>query len=144
MKSETVDPVSKHEIFLSYATADKQLADKISRALESVAQEVWVDSEDIRYADNWRDAVFPAIERAPAVLFITSQASIVSENCLGELRYAELLGKRIIPVVGEKIEQVPDALKDRVRRDFRDTSNFDAEVLRLIRDVTSLNFHLTN
>jgi hypothetical protein len=137
MNSQTGDPVTKREIFLSYASADKGLSDKLSRALENNGQEVWVDTEDIRYAENWRDAVFPAIERAPAVLFITSRASLESENCLEELKYAESLGKRIIPIVAERVEELPKVLKDRVRRDFRDAELFDEELLRLVQDVTS-------
>ncbi len=137
LKSQSGDRNTKREIFLSYATADKELADKLSRGLESTGQDVWVDNQDIRYAENWRDAVFPAIERAPAFLFVTSRASLKSENCLEELKYAESLGKRIIPIVAEQVEELPVVLMDRVRRDFRNAEIFDEELLRLIRDVTS-------
>lgn len=127
------------EVFISYAVANRDLAMRIHKALESAGQSVWIDSDDIRYADNWKDAVLPAIEQATVILFITSKASIVSKNCLEELEYAELMGKRIIPIVAERVdsELVPDNLRERVRRDFRDPENFHNELLKLIQDITS-------
>ncbi len=127
------------EVFISYAVADQDLAMRIHEALESAGQFVWIDNEDIRYADNWKDAVLPAIEQAPVILFITSKASTSSKNCLEELEYAELMGKRIIPLVAERVEAdlVPDTLRERVRRDFRDPNNFHSELLKLIQDITS-------
>lgn len=136
-KEQVADSAAKGEIFISYTVADRELADRLHQALESAGQAVWIDTDDIRYADNWKDAVFPAIERAPAILFVTSRASVSSENCLEELKYAELLGKRIIPIVAERVEELPDALKGRVRRDFRAAEGFDEELLRLIADITS-------
>ena len=127
------------EVFISYAVANRDLAMRIHEALESAGQSVWIDSEDIRYAENWKEAVLPAIDRAPVILFITSKASTSSKNCLDELEYAVKLGKRIIPVVAERVDAdaVPDALRERVRRDFRDPENFHDELLKLIQDITS-------
>lgn len=79
------------EIFVSYAIADKALAGRVSQALKNAGHDTWVDIENIRYADHWQDAIFPAIARAPAVLFICSKASFESRNCREELSYAESL-----------------------------------------------------
>ena len=75
----------------------------------------------------------PAIERATVILFITSKASIASKNCLEELEYAELLGKKIIPIAAERVDAVPDTLKEKVRRDSRNPENFHDELLKLIQ-----------
>jgi hypothetical protein len=125
------------EVFISYAFADQELGMRIHQALESAGQSVWIDQDDIRYADNWKDAVLPAMEQATAILFITSKASLSSKNCLEELEYAQGMGKRIIPIIAERVEEVPEILRERVRRDFCDPENFHSELLKLLQDITS-------
>ncbi len=138
-----------NNVFLSYTLADKALAEKLTRKLEEAGQSVWIDVEDIRYADNWKDAVWPALERAKAVLFVTSAASLASRNCLEELAYAAELGKRIIPIIAERVSGAPATLKSRVRRDFSGANDFNEELLRLLKDINSepeyveLHTHLT-
>lgn len=136
-KSKNLDSSVQSEVFISYAIADQELGMRIHKALENAGQSVWIDQEDIRYAENWKDAVLPAMEQATAILFITSKASLSSKNCIEELEYAEELGKRIIPIIAERVETVPDILRERVRRDFRDPENFDSELLKLLQDITS-------
>ncbi len=63
------------EVFVPYSAANKDLADWLSGALAEAGHPTWVDTEDIRYAENWRTEVLPAVSRAPAVVFITSEAS---------------------------------------------------------------------
>jgi hypothetical protein len=131
-----IDSMPAREVVLSYAAADAELAQRLTDALENAGQAVWVDTEDIRYANNWRDGVFPAIEKAPALLFVTSRASIGSKNCLEELNHAETFGKRIIPIIAERVDELPPRLRDTVHRDFVDPQTFDRELSRLIQDIT--------
>lgn len=149
MKSSSTNKNNDNNVFLSYTLSDKALAEKLTRKLEEAGQSVWIDVEDIRYADNWKDAVWPALERAKAVLFVTSAASLASRNCLEELDYAAELGKRIIPIIAERVSGAPATLKSRVRRDFSGTNDFNNELLRLVKDISSepeyveLHTHLT-
>ncbi len=149
MKESSSIKNSDNNVFLSYTLADKALAEKLTRKLEDAGQSVWIDVEDIRYADNWKDAVWPALERARAVLFITSAAALASRNCLEELAYAAELGKRIIPIIAERVSGAPATLKSRVRRDFSRANDFNEELLRLLKDINSeseyveLHTHLT-
>jgi len=126
------------KIFMSYATLDRPLAARITKALEAAGRDVWLDAEDISYAEDWKDVVLPAIERAPAFLFLTSRHSVTSQHCLEELAHAAALGKRIIPLVAEAVaEGLPEILQSKVRRDFRDDARFDEEMARLMSDVDS-------
>lgn len=114
------------KIFISYATQDRPLATRITSALKAAGREVWLDAEDISYAEAWTDVVLPVIERTPAFLFLTSRQTVASQHCLEELAHAASLGKRIIPRKAEPVtEALPEILKPMVRWDFRDSLQFD-------------------
>ena len=76
--------------------------DRLRGALGRRQREVWVYTEGILPADEWRAAAHEAIEQSDALLFVMSRASLASGPCLGELEYAFSLEKRVIPVCIEE------------------------------------------
>jgi hypothetical protein len=92
-------------VFISYSRQDREIADRIERALEAHDFSVWRDSE-IRPGDSWQDAIQTAIDDAIArgfVLLLLSPASLDSEFVASEIDYALSRRGNIIPVVVEAI-----------------------------------------
>jgi WD40 repeat protein len=94
------------DLFISYASEDEKFVDRLHGALGRCGREVWVYTEGILPADEWKIAAHEAIARSDALLFVMSTASLASEPCLGELTHAFMLDKRVIPVC------IDDAVKN--------------------------------
>lgn len=116
------------DVFISYASEDEEFVDRLRGALGRRKREVWVYTEGILPADDWRPAAHEAIERSDALLFVISRASLTSGPCLGEVRYAFSLEKRVIPVCIEeaaKDEEKPDRLAAKAWIMMRAANQFD-------------------
>ncbi|NEQ98296.1 MAG: TIR domain-containing protein [Cyanothece sp. SIO2G6] len=71
----------------------------IRRLLLRAGFTVWTSSTDIRSGDQVKDAIARGIEGADNFIFLLTNASVESRQCLRELNYALSLNKRIIPVL---------------------------------------------
>src|SRR6266699_183785 len=52
-------------VFISYASDTKPLAEELTRALESQGIEPWVDFKDLQPGHRWREELEQAIDAAP-------------------------------------------------------------------------------
>jgi hypothetical protein len=96
------------DVFISYASEDEEFVDRLRGALGRRGREVWVYTEGILPADEWKIAAHEAIERSDALLFVMSKPSLASGPCVGELAYAFSLEKRVIPVcIDEAVKDEP-------------------------------------
>ena len=87
------------EVFISYSSRDREFVKELVAALKAHQWNVWVDWENIPVATRWQDEVREGIRVAHTLIFVISQASVLSENCQLELNIAQQHNKRIIPVV---------------------------------------------
>ncbi|MEM7066386.1 MAG: TIR domain-containing protein [Cyanobacteria bacterium P01_B01_bin.77] len=109
---ETVDRVhetseylgkSPPDIFISYARSNKTFVENLSQALKNERWKIWLDSDRIPVASNWRDEAEEGIRYAHTVIFVICPDSLRSKNCQWEFEKAKEYKKRIIPVISHSI-----------------------------------------
>lgn len=95
-----------NEVFISYSRNDVEFAKRFVKAIyDSGYQNIWVDWEDIEYAEDWWAKIEDGIESADNFIFLLSPHSAQSKVCFKEIDYAVKLGKRIIPILRTDISQ---------------------------------------
>lgn len=92
------DPSLK--VFLSYARKDgSAFAEDLVDALEVAGFDAFLDRNDIAAGEDWEKRLEGLIAAADTIVFIVTPGSVASERCAWEVRTAEALGKRIVPVL---------------------------------------------
>ena len=98
------------QVFISYASEDKELAKKLSRSLESVGLGVWLDESHIMPGDNWAEKISQALKESQAMVVLVSPAAVNSEWVRREIEFAlgakEYSG-RLLPVFVGPRERIP-------------------------------------
>lgn len=108
------DTTGKLRVFISYSRRDSSpLAEELVTALEVLGFDAVLDRHDIAAAEDWEVRLATLIQGADTVIFILSPEAVKSPRCAWEVNKAVELSKRIIPVVGAKVddEAVPEHLR---------------------------------
>src|SRR5437879_4609634 len=98
------------KVFLSYSTADREVARQLSSRLAKAGFKVW-DREDALFpGDNWPLRIGEALQDSNAMVVLISPKSMKSEEVRHEIDYA--LGSirykgRLIPVVLKPTRDMP-------------------------------------
>ena len=75
-------PESVKNIFVSYSSADKDLADKFFLHLKGLDRhfpvDLWIDQDEIRVGDLWQPEIEKALERADLAILLISPAFLAS------------------------------------------------------------------
>lgn len=102
----------KPNVFISYSRDDLDFADQLNAILQLAGFEVFLDRADIKAGESWESRLGELIQSADTVVFVLSPSSATSDICRWELKEAERLGKRILPVVCRPLEGAspPDLL----------------------------------
>lgn len=87
------------KVFISYASADRRFALRLTRRLGKAGVDVWIDKQQIDGGDDWIKKLEEALETHPAVVLVESPASQISKWVRRELNHVRPLGATIIPVV---------------------------------------------
>jgi len=117
------------DVFVSYSRRDKTfVADSLLPALTGRDRDVWVDTEDIPPAADWRATVLEGIAKAHAFVFVLSPDSLGSPICAEELRRAVALNKRLVPILRREVahDDVPEDLERPNWIFLRDEDQFEA------------------
>jgi hypothetical protein len=96
--------VRPREVFLSHASADKALARRVIRALESQGVRVWFAPYRLVGSQRWHDEIGKALGRCDWFVLLLSNSSIRSRWVKNELLFAlnePRLEDRIVPVLIE-------------------------------------------
>jgi hypothetical protein len=106
------------KVFLSYASEDRALAERVCRVLETEGHDVFFDREDLGGGDAFGERIRAAVERTDVFVYLISHASIAPKSyALTELSIAAGLRKRrrpaILPVRTDdtSIDAVPATLR---------------------------------
>ena len=104
--------MARARLFVSYSRKDSEFSEELRDALQAHGLEVCVDTHDIAPGENWRERLGRLIESADIVLFVLSPDAVSSTVCDWEVRCAERLGKRILPVLHRDVDsdRVPEHL----------------------------------
>lgn len=111
-------------IFLSYASADRDLVRPLAGGLVERGYNVWWD-QDIRAGDNWADAIESALAATDVAILVVTANSASSRAVQAEMRKAAAAALRVIPVVG------PDTAFDVLPENLR-----SIQAIRLGPDVS--------
>ena len=94
----------KHDIFISYSSDDKNVADAVVAALENRGIRCWYAPRDIGAGTDWGESITHAISDSTLMLLIFSENSNKSKRVLDEIYYSISEGKTILPFRIEKLD----------------------------------------
>jgi|GEM_PF-2288929 len=92
-----------HDVFISYSSIDKKVADAVCSAFESVKIRCWIAPRDILVGEKWPEAISDAIDKSPIMVLIFSSNSNNSKDVSKELVLAMNAGVNVVPL---RIEEV--------------------------------------
>ena len=95
LQAAPADPATK-SVFISYSRADLGLVRALTLALRRSGLRTWMDLDDLRPGQRWKDAIGSALEAADAMVF-----------CLSALSLESLPGPSRCPVPGVRGETGP-------------------------------------
>ena len=130
--------MSSLSMFLSYAHADKPLAQDIAARLKRLGVRVWIDEGELRVGDSIIERISSALEDVHFVVALISASSVSSSWCSKELSLATTGGLRrkgvkVLPLrVGNT--EMPVSLMDTLYLQL-DPMNIEATVERLVNDA---------
>jgi WD40 repeat protein len=118
----------RSDVFISYSRKDRDFVKRLEAELQNRGREAWVDWEGIRPAEEFMQAIFPAIEGTDTFIFVLSPDSVTSEICGKELAHAVSHNKRMIPIMARDTEAkaVPEPLAKLNWVFARDADSFEA------------------
>jgi hypothetical protein len=93
-----------HDIFISYSTRDKPVADAVCAKLEAEGLRCWVAPRDIIPGMDWGSSIIEAIEGARLMVLVMSASADASPQILREVERAVNKGLRIVPLRIEDIK----------------------------------------
>lgn len=129
------------DFFISYASDDRVIRDKVFTQLTRSGFTSWKHDADINLGVQFGQAILEGIENSDNLLLLLSPASLASEYCLRELDYAASINKRILilavaPVDGLELPPSIAGLQYLPYTDEGDAGISEA-LLRLVREVES-------
>jgi len=126
-----------HDVFISYSTKNKSVADAVCAALENAAIQCWVAPRDVQPGLSFAGQITRAIRMSKAMVLIFSSDSNRSEQILREL---ELAAHVRLPIVNFRIEEV--TLNDDLRYYLSAPHWFDATTGPLEKHLGQLTIAL--
>ena len=101
-----------YDIFLSYATTDREWVKSFSDALKAEGLKTWFDVAELPAGSRWQDEIEVALRSSKTLIAILSPKSVKSNWMYFELGAAIADHKQIIPVLTEDfdIQQIPPLL----------------------------------
>jgi hypothetical protein len=93
-----------HDVFVSYSTKDKPVADAVCAKLEAEGLRCWIAPRDILPGMDWGGSIVEAIESARVMVLVLSASADASPQILREVERAVNKGLRIVPLRIEDIK----------------------------------------
>ena len=93
-----------HDVFISYASPDRTVAETICAALESLHIQCWIAPRNVRVGKIWVEAIVDAIDESHLFLLLLSSNSNSSPQVIREVERAASHNIAIVPI---KIDDTP-------------------------------------
>jgi len=108
------------DVFFCYDDSDHEYAERFHMSLNRKGYTTWTKKTDLQAGEKYDDAVKRGIQNNSNFVYLISETSLESKNCLSDLTYALSLNKRVIPVMLNNIavEKLPLEIKDLFRIDY--------------------------
>jgi TIR domain len=94
-----------HDVFISYATEDRRLADAARRALEENGLRCWYAPRDVPLGIDYEEAIVDGIRGSRLVLLLLSTHSNRSPHVRREIQNA-YADETVVPVLPVRVEEV--------------------------------------
>lgn len=88
----------KHDVFISYSSKNKDVADELCQKLEAQHFQCWIAPRNIPPAETYAKQISSAIEGCKVFVILFSKDSATSKWCLSEVDYAVHENKIMIPI----------------------------------------------
>jgi hypothetical protein len=98
-----------HEVFISYSSKDKPVADAICSGVESRGMRGWMAPRDILPGATWGEAIVNAIRESKVMVLVLSSSSNESVQVLREVERAVNKGVIILPFRCTRLAREPGA-----------------------------------
>ena len=86
-------------IFVSYSSKDRPFALGLTKELQNLGVNVWIDQLGIKLGQNWDSAIDDALESADTVILIISPTAVSSQNVQDEVSIAINENKKFVPIM---------------------------------------------
>jgi hypothetical protein len=93
-----------HDVFVSYSTRDKPVADALVSRLEQANIRCWIAPRDVMPGQVWAEAIIEAISSSRLMVVVLSGAANESPQVLREVERAVASGAVVIPFRIESVE----------------------------------------
>ena len=87
------------KVFISYSSADAEIASRLRTALEGIEVSGWLDQSDIAAGDAIAAKVKESLKKAGALIVLVSPSSLESKWVQFEVGAAYAMEKPIIPII---------------------------------------------
>lgn len=124
-------------IFLSYPHKDKSLAIGLKNVLFNSGHTVWMD-DLLNTGQNWREQLELQLKQADAIALAITPNWLTSPYCQWEFITAVENGKKVIPVMLERIDDLPERLSQYQFADFTDGFSNTGRVQKFLDDLLKL------
>jgi hypothetical protein len=106
----TSDP-RKAEVFISYASQNRERVVQIAGHLESAGVTIWRDQDEILGGENYGPKIVHGIKNCQVLLLVCTDASMRSKNVKQEIQLAWHYGRPYLPLLGEPIDKYPEQVQ---------------------------------
>ena len=137
---------SKHSVFISHSSFDKQFVRRLGSDLEAHGIKARVDEAEVRPGDDFISKMNHGLKNTTHVLIVFSPYSIISSWVREETHAAQIRAvrgeTRLIPVLlGEfDADDIPLLLQSRVYVDFRRPDQYQNQFRRLLSAFDVVSF----
>jgi uncharacterized protein YjbI with pentapeptide repeats len=87
-------PIQWHSCFISYSTQDDEFARRLHSRMREANMRVWFAPEDLKGGRTLSEQIFGAIQFQDKLLLVLSDASILSDWVISEVRAAQAFEKK--------------------------------------------------
>jgi len=131
--------VQNFDVFVSYSSKDKVIADAVVAALESESIRCWYAPRDIEPGADWADSITKAIQDTSMMVLVFSETANRSQRVIDEINFAIDQGKTILPFRIEPHNPTGALSLHLSSRHWLDAyePNWDAHLDRLVESVAA-------
>ncbi|MBL8161511.1 MAG: HEAT repeat domain-containing protein [Anaerolineae bacterium] len=90
--------MEKH-VFVSYKHEETEFASMLIHQLTAAGFKIWIDTEQLRAGENWREAINDAIKDSFALVLVVSPDAQRSEYVTYEWAFAQGAGIKVVPLL---------------------------------------------
>lgn len=134
-KGDSMPPISRHDVFISYASEDKLIVNNyFCNGFIEKGISFWIDKKGLRFGDVFAEEIDNAIRDCEAFIFFYSKNAKKSEWVHKEIEKARKYRRPIIPILLDNLDDEPYE---------KDNPLYNESVAKLLKDIHHLDYSLS-